>query len=463
MTGMKVSDIVKATNGQFLWGDSKKTITGITTDSRKSGKGAFFVPIEGPTFDGHDFIKAAFDGGAVGAVTHKDVDVVLDRSLIKVENTFKALSDIARYYRAKFDIPFIAITGSVGKTTTKDMVAAALTSGFNVLKTKGNFNNEIGLPQTIFELKKQHEIGVVEMGMSGLGEIHNLASIVKPDVAVITNIGLSHIEKLGSRDAILKAKLEILDFFSSDGLVILNGDDEMLYELKGKLPYKTIYFGIENKECDYVAKNINATEKSIAYDVCYGVDEAEKVELKMVGQHNVYNSLCAIAVARHYGLPIASISKKLSKFKPTQMRMEIISCDGITLINDCYNASPSSMEAAIKVLSDMEAKRKIAILGDILEMGDFAPTAHHVIGRKVAESDIDFLLTVGQNAKIIADGALDAGMESTKVMHFENNKAVCVFLNAFLNEEDKILVKASRGMKFEQISSFIQNYCEEEK
>lgn len=450
MEGLTVENIIKATGGQFLWGDMGAQIKGITTDSRKSGEGTLFIPIEGETFDGHQFIRAAFDGGAVAAITHKEVDIVLEHTLILVPDTLKALADIARYYRSRFSIPCVAVTGSVGKTTTKDMLAASLETGFNVLRTQGNFNNEIGLPLTLFGLNSSHNMAVLEMGMNHFGEIHNLASMAKPNVAVITNIGMSHIEHLGSQRGILKAKLEITDFFDSNSLLVLNGDDALLWEQKDENRYKTIFYGIDNPHCDYCAKNIRRGAQSVEFDaIFYG--QGQHIYLPIPGEHNVYNALACLAVSGHFGLEMNQVADGIRQFRASGMRMDISESDGITLINDCYNASPSSMEAAIKVLCDIKAKRRIAILGDILEMGDFAPDAHRQLGKTAFECGVDFLITTGDNGKYICDGAVMAGMVGAKAEHFGDNKEIIAFIKEFLKDGDAVLVKASRGMKFEQI------------
>jgi len=457
LKGITVEHIIEATGGQLLWGDLTTQICGITTDSRESGEGMLFIPIKGNTFDGHAFIRAAFDCGAAAAIADKETDAVLGKTIILVPDTLTALADIARMYRERFDIPIAAVTGSVGKTTTKDMLASALGMSCNVLKTPGNFNNEIGLPLTLFQLKEEHDMAVLEMGMNHFGEIHKLASIAKPNVAVITNIGMSHIEHLGSQEGILKAKLEVIDFFGGDGLLILNGDDPMLWAQNGRLPCKTVYYGIENSECAYRAENIRKSNEGICFDV---VTEGGKyaVSVPVPGEHNVYNALAAIAVARRFGVDIAQAINGIANFSASGMRMDILSSGGITLINDCYNASPSSMEAALKVLADTAAKRRIAVLGDILEMGDFAPDAHKQVGEAVYKCGIDCLVTTGENGAHIASGAAEAGMDSANIWWFEDNKGINAFLANFIHKGDAILVKASRGMRFEQVVEYVNEH-----
>lgn len=460
MEEVSLKEIIDACGGKLLWGDPSTKIRGITTDSRKSGEGTLFIPIAGPTFDGHEFIRAAFDGGAVAALTHKHTDAVVDRALIAVEDTLKALADIARWYRARFPIPCVAVTGSVGKTTTKDMCASALGETFRVLKTQGNFNNEIGLPLTLFSLDSSYDIAVVEMGMNHFGEIHNLASIAKPDVALITNIGTSHIENLGSREGILKAKLEITDFFSENSLLILNGDDPLLWGLKAKQNIKTIYFGIHNPMCEYRAQNIVKHAQSVEFDAVFEGGH-QHISLNLPGEHNVYNALAAMAVGRHFKLPQDKIAEGIKKFTPSGMRMDIRTYDDMVLIDDCYNASPASMKAALDVLAGMEGGRKIAILGDILEMGEFAADAHREVGKYAAKSGVDYLFTVGQNAALIAEAAAESGMDKKSIAHFKNNKQIISYLPRVLQAGDTVLVKASRGMRFERICECIDKIAQQ--
>jgi UDP-N-acetylmuramoyl-tripeptide--D-alanyl-D-alanine ligase len=458
MEPIKISEIVKATDGKLVSGEGDIAVNDIVTDSRHIQEGMFFIPLKGEKFDGHEFIAKAFESGAVGCVTENLLDGEFkDKFIIKVKSTFKALHDIARYYREKFPIPFVAITGSVGKTTTKDMVAHVLGQRFEVLKTQGNFNNEIGLPLTVFRLNNQHTIGVTEMGMSGFGEISRLVSIVKPKMAVITNIGLSHIEKLGSQDNILKAKMEIFEAFDSNSVAILNGDDKRLFALKGTLPFKTVFYGIYNEACDIKVQKISYLgEKGSDFELV--IDQTlYTVHVPAMGEHNIYNALASIAVGLEYDISMENIMKGILLFKPEKMRLDIFQSKGIKVLNDCYNASPTSMEAALKVLRQMDHKnRKIAILGDMLEMGEWAFEAHKKIGENVVENNIDYLITVGYNGKSIALGALEAGMMKENIFSFDTNEEVIKFIDSFLQDGDAILIKASRGMKMESISEHIR-------
>ncbi|MCR4434566.1 MAG: UDP-N-acetylmuramoyl-tripeptide--D-alanyl-D-alanine ligase [Clostridiales bacterium] len=451
MRPLKCQEVIQATNGVLVSGEIKTEFGSISTDSRKMREGSLFIPIIGEKFDGHDFIRNSFEAGALGTLTQKESVPAGGRVVIKVESTMKAMHDLARYYRQKFRIPFVGVTGSVGKTSTKDMIAGVLGQKFNVLKTAGNYNNEVGLPLTIFNLDSFHEAAVIEMGMSGFGEIRRLTSIAKPDIAVITNIGLSHIEKLGSRQNILKAKMEILEGLDRSGLVVLNGDDKLLYGLKDLLKFRTVFFGMEDG-LDYQAYNIkNLGENGISFETAVGNKEY-KVHIPVPGLHNVHNALAAIAVGIELGMSMEKVISGIGEFSQGNMRLNIVNCGKIKIINDTYNASPQSMEAAISVLKDLGGKsRTIAVLGDMLEMGDWAYKAHLDVGRFAVSKEVNYIVTVGQHGKNIAEGAMEAGASKSNVFFFENNDEAVQFLQGFVKDGDVILVKGSRGMKMEQV------------
>lgn len=455
METIKCEEIVKAVGGTLLSGDNNAVFYNVSTDSRKINKGDFFVPLVGEKFDGHDYIKLSFEQGASGSFTQKDMEPYDGKVLIKVSDTLKALRDLASYYRQKFQIPFVGITGSVGKTSTKEMVSSVLGKGFNVLKTQGNFNNEIGVPLTIFGLESSHTAAVVEMGMSGLGEISRLTSIVKPDIAIITNIGLSHIEKLGSKNNILKAKMEILEGLNDKGLVILNGDDKLLYGLKDLLKFRTLFYGLE-EGLEYQAYNVKSLgEQGSTFEIGVGNKEY-KVRIPVPGIHNVYNALCGIAAGIELGVPVDKIVEGIEGFTPGKMRLNIINHNGLKIINDAYNASPQSMEAAINVLKDVSSGgRTIAVLGDMLELGEMSYKAHFDVGRYAVSKGIDYVVAVGESRRNIAHGAVDAGAEDDRVFEFKDNSEVARFLQRFSKTGDVILVKGSRGMKMEEIVNML--------
>lgn len=452
MQALKCNKVIEAVEGSLNYGNPHAVVTGVSTDSRKVKKGDLFIPLKGSIFDGHDYIDKAIESGAQAVLTHIDIEVPSkDITVIKVKDTLKALGDLAKYYRKKFNISFIGITGSVGKTSTKDMVASVLGQHFNTLKTQGNFNNEIGLPLSILNLDQSHKAAVLEMGMSSFGEISRLTSIVKPDIAIITNIGMSHIEKLGSRQNILKAKLEILEGLNSKGLVILNGDDNLLSGMRGLLDFRTKFFGME-EEVDYKAENIRLSgEKGSSFEI--RIDNVDyEVQVPAPGIHNVYNALAAIATAIELEIPMESIIKGISSYLPEKMRMDIFEVSDVKIIDDTYNANPQSMEAALNVLAEIGNNcRKVAVLGDMLEMGDWADKAHMEIGKLAILKGVNYIITVGNKGKKIAKGALAAGVYPGNVKMFENNTLAWEFLNEFIMPGDVVLVKGSRGMKMEEI------------
>ncbi|MDN5332260.1 MAG: UDP-N-acetylmuramoyl-tripeptide--D-alanyl-D-alanine ligase [Tepidanaerobacteraceae bacterium] len=450
-------EVVKATGGRmekYICGK----ISGISTDSRTIKPGELFVPLIGEKFDGHDFIKMAFERGAGASLCSEDrkykiSDLEFEKPLILVKDTKEALLKLAEYYRSLFDIPFVAITGSVGKTSTKEMVAAVLGSRYKVLKNEGNFNNEIGLPLTIFGLD-DHEVGVVEMGMSGFGEIRRLSILVKPKVGVITNIGVSHIEKLGSKENIARAKLEIAEVLSEKDLMVLNADSPELYAKKGKLIPRTLFFGIEKgdlKAEDIVSLGQDGMTFRVTGD---GIDFP--VKIPFVGIHQVYNALAAVAVGLEFGLSVDEIRRGLLDAKPCKMRLEFKkSRTGATVIDDSYNASPDSMKAALKVLSELgKGKKKAAVLGDMLELGDYAADAHREVG-KCAAAVTDILVCIGNHAEDLARGALEEGLSSRFIYTFSKKDEALACMEKLVGDCDIILVKASRGMKMEEIVDFL--------
>ncbi|MBO5453950.1 MAG: UDP-N-acetylmuramoyl-tripeptide--D-alanyl-D-alanine ligase [Clostridia bacterium] len=456
MQNLTVLDILQATGGTLLKGNPNRVLTDISTDSRAKQPGSLFVAIVGARFDGNDYVEDAAVNGAACCVVSKRMDAPCD--LILVDDTTTALGDIAAYYRNKFDIPFVGITGSVGKTTTKDMISCALEEKYRVLKTLGNFNNNIGLPLTVLRLDEFNEIGVTEMGMSGFGEIDYLAKIVRPETAVFTNIGLSHIEKLGSRENILKAKAEMLNYLPENGYVVFCGDDDLLWNIKEMTDRKVITYGIDNPDCDVTAKNITQNGETTEFDICVAKEQIH-VSIPVLGTHNVKNALAAFCVARRYSLTNAEIVSAFKNYKPGKMRQNIIEEKGVTVINDCYNASPSSVEAGLKILAQIDKKgRKIAILGDMLELGDYSEYAHKLVGEYVVNSKADFLITVGEASENIVKSAIEKGFSADKCKSFKCNKQVMDFCDSFIQEGDVVLVKASRSMKFEEITEHIVHF-----
>lgn len=445
MQKLDVSDIVKATDGQLICGEPDFVISEITTDSRKAGVNMLFIPLVGENNDAHDYIGNAFENGASAVITHRDIPPREGKSIIRVRDTRTALGDIARFYKQRYNLPTVAITGSVGKTTTKDMISSVLTMKYNTVKTQGNYNNDIGLPLTVFRLEHKHEAVVLEMGMSHFGEIHYLASIARPDIAVITNIGMSHIENLGSKENIYRSKMQICDFFDENGILIVNGDDALLSKKQSGI--KTVTYGINNKSCDLLAKNVEDLGMNGSRFTVFADGRDYEVTVKAPGVHNVYNALAAVCVGRRMGVDMEDIIDGIREFQLTNMRMEVKEFGNIKVIDDCYNSAPDSIKAALSVLKSAESLRRVAVLGDVLEMGDFAEAALYEIGKNM--QGIDALITVGENAHFIADGAQKAGIKI--IERFKTVDAAICFLEEFLNDGDTVLIKASRGMHFERI------------
>lgn len=451
MISYTCAELAKAVDGQILWGSADQTFRGVTTDSRNVAMNNLFIPLVGEKFDGHDYIESSVKSGAAVCLSAKQIPQPGEAAIIHVKDTAKALRDLAAWHRTKFNIPVVGITGSVGKTSTKDMIACVLSKKYNVLKTQGNFNNEIGLPLTMLNLTSAHEAAVIEMGMSGFGEISRLTAIARPQIAVVTNIGVSHIEKLGSQQGILKAKLEILEGLHRDGLVVLNGDDVLLGELNSSLTERTVFYGMSDG-LDYVATDYKSMgEEGTQFTIKYNA-ESFQVHIPVPGIHNVYNALAAIAVGIEMKMSMSMILEGVSEYSPGNMRQNILSHNGIKIINDAYNASPQSMQAAINVLEEISsASRSIAVLGDMLEMGEMARELHYSVGSFIKDKKIDYLISVGNDAKNYTKAVADSGNETIKLRHFDNNQDALKFVLGILEKGDYILVKGSRGMKMEQI------------
>lgn len=438
MKPIKLEELA-AWSGAALTGTG--TVNGICTDTRKITPGCLFVALRGERFDGNAFLQQALDSGA-GAVMG---EVPFDGApYLQVADSGQALLDLAAGYRRQFSVPVVALTGSVGKTTTKEMIASVLSQQYCCLKTEGNLNNEIGVPLTLFRLSPEHEAAVIEMGMNHFGELSRITAAARPTGAVIHNIGMSHIENLGSREGILKAKLEILEGLQPDGTVFLNGDDAYLKELR--LPYKTVFYGC-GEHCSVRAEDIRAEEENRFSFRCAQLPE--RVHLSLAGRHQIYNALAAIAVGLTYGVPAEKIIRGIALAENVGLRMKTEQHKGITAILDCYNANPDSMRAALQVLQEAKGTRKIALLGDMLELGSYSQKAHLEVGK--AASGLDGLITVGTDAEEIARGAQQVQMKR----HFAAKEDACNFLQTYLQPGDTVLIKGSRGMKMEEIWNWL--------
>lgn len=449
MKQMTATEIAYACGGVLQGPDV--AVTGISTDTRTIGPGMLFVAIRGPRHDGHAFVAEAAGKGAVLALVDAKAETPADIPSVRCENTVKALGALAAWHRSRFGIPVVAVTGSVGKTSTREMIAAALSTRYNVLKTRGNYNNEIGLPLSVLELDDAHQAAVFELGMSGLGEIGQLSRIVRPDIAVITNIGLSHIEKLGSRQNILRAKLEIIEGMGPDGVVILNGEDELLKGLRGLLRFKTLYYGmdeatdIQGYEAASLGENGMAFKTSIA-----GLDGS--FTIRAPGLHSVSNALAALAVCHVLGLRQIEAEEGLQRYAGEKMRMNIFNRCGVKVINDVYNAAPASMKAALSVLAELgTGRRTVAVLGDMLELGDWSREAHLDVGRQAGALKLGLLFGIGSEAKWYLSGALEMGMQAKRMQGFGTMEEAEAALSDCLEPGDVVLFKASRGLRLEQM------------
>lgn len=419
-------------------------ITEVCTDTRNMPEGCLFLALRGANFDGHNFAKRAVENGAVSAVTEYEIEGC---PCVVVPDTRRALLRIAAYYRSKFSPVLVGVTGSVGKTTSKEMTALVLSAKYNTLKTQGNLNNEIGLPKTLMELDSSHEAAVIEMGMSDFGEIHRLSCTTQPTIGMITNIGFSHIENLKSQEGILKAKLEILDGMAEDAPLVVSGDDPFLAPLKDTLQRPVYTYGIENENADIRAVDIEAGEGTTSFTV---IDKGEKIcsiTLPCVGMHNVLDALGAYCTGRLAGVEPEKIAEALGNYKTVGFRQNIEQHGTYTVIADCYNASPDSMRAALSVLKEMKSSgRKAAVLGDMLELGDLSRKLHEIVGDMTLASGADQIFCYGEQAQYIAKAASDGGMS---VFHTEDKTELCSAVRAYLRAGDLLLFKASRGMHLE--------------
>lgn len=453
METIRLKEIAEAISGEILSKGSTEEFSNVTIDSRKVSKGDIFIAIKGENFDGHKFIKGAIDSGAKLCIIHdKTIHENLneeDVSIILVNDTKRALLDLASYYISTLDIKVVGITGSTGKTSTKDLMAAALSERYKVFKTQGNFNNDIGLPLMIFKLDRTYEVAILEMGMSNLGEIDTLANVAKPSIGVISNIGTSHLENLKTRENILKAKLEIANNFTKDNVLIINGDNDMLHDYYTD-KYKIVKIGIDN-DYNFKGCRIIINKDSIEFGVKENGNESDTtIKVPVPGKHNVLNSLLAIAVARELKVTYEEIQKGIQNLESTSMRLDVTKVNNYTIINDAYNASPDSMEAALDVLKQYNG-RKIAILGTMKELGDDSPRAHEQVGAYAKSRGVDLLFTLGE-----FNDSFKSGYGSENFMAFDSMDKLISELEKTIEPNDVLLIKASRSMKFENIIRELQ-------
>ncbi len=456
MKDLSVKNILDVTNGELVVGNEDYVCKSYSKDTRTIKEGDCYIGIKGETFDGSKFWEQALENGASTVIVQnvdissEDKEKWADKNIIKVEDTLEALYSIARYKRSLYDIPVIAITGSVGKTSTKDIVANVVAKKYKTLKTVGNNNNNIGLPFTILRMQDE-EAAVLEMGMNHFGEISLLASIANPNICIITNIGTSHIGNLGSRENILKAKLEILEG-SKKTAVIVNNDNDLLHKWyeENKENYNIKTYSITEKS-EVMAKDIVLRENASDFTCKIG-DKEERITVPVGGEHFVLNSLCAITVGEVLGIEADKIKSGIESFELTKKRMDIFELkNGVKIINDAYNASLESMKASLKVLSEFKDNRKIAVLGDMFELGDFAKELHEKVGEEVVKNKVDILIAAGENSKYMAEEA-KKGMKEGNVYYLENKENIESLLQKIVNKGDVILFKASNGMQYYKIA-----------
>ncbi|MCR5150059.1 MAG: UDP-N-acetylmuramoyl-tripeptide--D-alanyl-D-alanine ligase [Clostridiales bacterium] len=429
----------------------------ISTDTRDISPGCMFIAVKGERFDGNDFAADAVASGAACALVERDCGLGL-RQII-VPDTRKAMLQLAGFIRNQFDIPVIGVTGSVGKTSTKEMIALVMSSKFKTLKNTGNLNNEIGVPKTVFEITGDTQAAVIEMGMNHFGEISALTRAIKPTTAVISNVGVSHIENLGSREGILKAKLEITEGMPDGAPLIINADNDMLKTVRDD-NHRIVTYGIEGEKCMFRAVNVVCGFDSVSFDLYIDGENCGEISVPSGGKHTVYNALAATAAGVVNGIKPQECAKALKGFINTGMRQKIARLNGITFIEDCYNASPDSQKAAMQVLGKTGSGRKIAVIGDMLELGDYSETAHKNVGLYAAENGVDILFSFGRDSEKAGENAKNLGVKTTK--HFTDKNELADELFSIIKPGDAVLFKASRGMKLEEVISRVYKSFEHE-
>ncbi|ABX42855.1 UDP-N-acetylmuramoyl-tripeptide--D-alanyl-D-alanine ligase [Lachnoclostridium phytofermentans] len=496
MATFHVNEIATITGGTIIKGNNDRTIFKISTNSKVGDSDTLFVPIVGERVDAHDFIADAYRQGIRVTLTSKDeiAEGTEDMVYIKVNHTVEALQRLGEYHRDHSNVPIIGITGSVGKTTTKEMIAAAFSTRSNVLKTIGNMNSQVGLPQMMLMLEDTHEVGIIEMGMSEFGEMERIAKVAKPKMAVVTNIGVSHIGQLKTQENIRKEKLNIVNYFTEDSILLLNGDDQLLLEIydeyrkdnssvkektqnngsvdlsemtRRSLNKASVYTFGTNPDCTIYADNIKTDGESTTFTFHYknGTKEelVDDITLSVLGKHNILNALAAIFFAIQLGIDPLAAKEGLKEYKPIAMRGEIEKVNGITIIDDTYNASPDSMKGAIHVIMDMPKEhKKFIVFADILELGDISKKCHYEVGEYLAKqckiekacgkesTFIDEVITIGEEAKYILDGVRENG-EDINTKSFMEREEAFKYIKTNLTKRDVILLKGSRGMKLDLI------------
>ena len=449
----KLGDILNAVNGKLIAGDLSAEIKGFSIDSRQVSSGELFLAVKGGKFDGHDFVDAALQQGALGVIV-SDVDKVKNKSadnIIQVDNTLDALKSVSSFIRDKAGIPFICVTGTNGKTTVKEILKQILSVKYKVLSSKRSFNNVFGVALTLFDLKPEHEVAILEIGTNSAGEISELAGIIEPDIGIITNIGYGHIEAFKDLRGVLREKTALLDHVKENGIAIMNKDDELLAEfIHGHCRIR--YFGTVNGS-DFFISGVD--RKDTGYNFLIN---GQEFYLPVYGEHNIYNAAAAICASDHLKIDYSDMKKALEKVSLPEMRLSKLMVDNILFINDAYNANPSSFLSALNVVKyEVKAPKKGVVAGDMLELGESSKELHSHIGKRIAELDMDFLIGMGDGASIMVDAAVDAGMSKEKTKKVKSHKDAAVVLRKFADRESAVLLKGSRKSRMEDVVTCFMN------
>ena len=456
MVRITVKDILGATGGRLASGKASPAVPSFSTDTRSIIPGGVFIALKGKNFDGHDFLEQAFDKGAAGAIVERAPDPGASRkekNIVVVDDCLEAMGRIASEIRKRVDVPVVCITGTNGKTTTKEILAHILASRYKVLKSRKSFNNIIGLSLTLFDLEPSYEAVVLEVGTNHPGEIRRLAAIADPHMAIITNIGDGHLEFLGDRHGVFVEKTSLLDTLPDPGMAFLNGDDELLARVSNRgLARK--FFGC-GERCDLRITDITKKAGGCGFSL-----NGHAYHVPLEGTHNVYNAAAAIAVAGYFGLTPQEINESLARIALPGMRLEKVKVDNITFMNDSYNANPGSFECALKVLQENEtAGKRWVVAGDMLELGVRTAEFHRMLGRSIAEKGIDFLITMGPNARHVIDGALGSGMGRDRVVRAETHQAAAEMIRRSAAADTVVLLKGSRSARMEEVLKCFTTFC----
>ncbi len=443
-SGFSAGQVAWAVKGELFGISQAEHFYAVSTDTRQLGRGDIFFALPGEKMDGHQYLKQAFAAGAGLAVVSKAwylENRPEGKPLLVVPDTLQAFGGLAAWYRGRFSLKVAGITGSSGKTTAKEMSHAALSVSFPTSGSLGNFNNLIGLPLSIFTLKKEHKAAVYEIGISKPGEMERVVLICRPDFGVVLNIGDTHLEGLGSKENVMREKLKLAGGLPPGGKLFLNADDPLLSKYRARPEIQMLWFGIE-KKADYQASELKPNVQG-GYDFVY--NGKLFVSLSIIGRHQVYNALVALALAETMGADLEKAKVALENFRPVAWRMELEQVAGISILNDSYNANPDSMRAALATLAEQKAARRVACLGDMRELGEKSKALHAEVGKKVGETRPDLLVAIGPESKVLAEAAITAGMDAKKVFWFGDKKEALGFLVENLRAGDFVLVKASRG------------------